>query len=274
MSERGTPPAGRDGDLDTRDRGRDTRAQPEEPAITNEEYDWDEFDSDVYFERNYRQLRQDDREIMRIVRDFFRDAGIVSGARGVDVGSGTNLYPALAMLPFCAELDLCEYSASNVKWLQREVHYPGPNWLDFWAVYAQREPYSLIRDPWAELRQKATVEQANVFGLPRRRWDVGTMFFVACSLSADRAEFLAAVSCFVGALKPGAPFAAAFMAKSEGYDVGDLRFPAVAVDDVDVHDCLVSVAYNVQVHLIDIGDRLRDGYGGMIVATGRVADQE
>ncbi|CAM5649016.1 hypothetical protein SANTM175S_10556 [Streptomyces antimycoticus] len=43
------------------------------------------------------------------------------------------------------------------------------------------------------------------------RWDLGTMFFVAESITTSLDEFRRGVGCFMSALNPGAPFAAAFM---------------------------------------------------------------
>ena len=258
---------------------------PEEvrPPSRNAEFDWDHFDSDDYFNHNYRTLRDDDREIIGIVRDFFASADIRHNSRGLDVGSGTNLYPAFSMLPFCAAVDLCEYSTPNVEWLTREVGGFGGNWDEFWKVYSERGQWAGIADPRPELARKATVTKANVFRLPPRHWDLGTMFFVACSLSTVMAEFRAAIDCFAGALKPDAPFAAAFMAKSTGYRVGHLWFPAVAVDAAEVERSLDPVAYDVDVREISMGAPLREGYGikgeadeppvGMIVATGRARNQ-
>jgi hypothetical protein len=62
------------------------------------------------------------------------------------------------------------------------------------------------------------------------------------------------------------------MAGSEGYDVGDHRFPAVAVDSAAVRSGLAPVAHKVEIHPIELGDApLRAGYHGMLVATGRAA---
>ena len=63
------------------------------------------------------------------------------------------------------------------------------------------------------------------------------MFFVAESITEDPEEFRAAVASFVSALKPGAPFATAFMAGSHGYPVADTCFPALPItpDDVRLH---------------------------------------
>ena len=239
---------------------------------SNDQFDWDLFDSDAYCAHNYRAVRDDDRQILATVRDFFAAADIAPTARGVDVGSGANLYPALGMLPFCAHLDLWEYSASNVAWLRRQVAGFDDNWLDFWQLYQENPVYRGLTDPRGALTERTEVHQASVFDLPARAWDVGTMFFVACSLSTDLAEFRRAVQTFVRALRPGAPFATAFMVKSQGYHVGERWFPAVAIDADEVRQCLASVATGSVVTQVDVGDPLRDGYGGMIVAIGRAAD--
>lgn len=244
----------------------DDRAQQ---PVLNDQFDWDQFDSEAYFSHNYLDVRDDDRQIMMLVRDFFASAGVAPGARAVDVGAGANLYPSLAMLPFCAHLDLWEYSAANVAWLRGQVARFSDNWLRFWEVYRAQPAYAAVVDPRADLAGKAEVHQASIFDLPRQSWDLGTMFFVACSLSTDVAEFRRAVHGFVGALRPQAPFATAFMAKSQGYHVGDRWFPAVAIDADEVRTTLAPVADEVTVTRIDIGEPLREGYGGMIVATGR-----
>lgn len=210
---------------------------------------------------------------MTIVRDFFGSAAIGPTAQGVDVGAGTNLYPALAMLPFCARLRLVEYAATNIDWLNRQITRYDDHWDQFWDVYAEHAAYARITSPRLEFARKVNVSLGSVFRLPSRTWDLGTMFFVACSLSTDKTEFRRAIHRFVDSLRPSAPFATAFMADSKGYDVGDRWFPAVSIQVDDVADCLASVAYDVDIRLIDIGDPLRDGYSGMIVATGLVADQ-
>lgn len=243
--------------------------------VLNAEFDWDGFDSDAYYYRNYWLLRDDDREIMNIVRDFFADANLApSSAAAVDVGTGTNLYPALAMLPFCATLDLIEIGDSNVDWLRREVPAYNARWDDFWKVYAERDAYAAVADPRVELARKATVQRQSLFRLPERRWDLGTMFFAACSMTANEDEFETALRRFIRALRPGAPFASAFMWHSTGYRVAGREFPAVDIDGAMVEDCLASVAYDVSISEIALGDDpLRAGYEGMIVATGRVADR-
>lgn len=249
----------------------------------NAHYTWDAFNPDSYFAHNYETLRDDDRALLEAVRDFFAgvaDArGIAAGSlRGLDIGPGANLYPALTMLPFCESLVLREFSAANVEWLKTEIsnHY-GPSWDAFWDVLKRRPRWAGIENPRKLLDYRTTVEQGSIFDLQdaarggAQAWDMGTMFFVAESLTRRRSEFDDAVRRFVMALVPDAPFACAFMKQSRGYRVDDRAFPAVAIGADDVTECMASVAYDVHVRVIELsesGDPLRDGYDGMILATG------
>jgi hypothetical protein len=245
----------------------------------NADYPWDDFDSADYFRHNYSALRHDDRQILEAIRDFFSKADRYAGAArepaderpacGLDVGSGTNLYPALAMLPFCAGVTLWEYSARNIEWLRQEIRSYSPSWDKFWERLALAPAYQGVEDPRAALAERATVHQGSVFDLPPAEWDMGTMFFVSESLTSSPDEFVVATHRFIHALRPGAPFAAAFMENSTGYDVGERRFPAVAVTPETVRHCLEEVSHNLDVQRIDSGNNpLRDGYSGMILVLG------
>lgn len=241
------------------------------PSWSNSDVDWDTFDSREYREHNYRTLRDDDQQIIRIVRDFFAGSKI-SRAVGIDAGTGSNLYPALAMLPFCERIDLCELAASNVDWLRRETLGYDAAWDPFWAEYAANRNYARVTNPRTRLAATARVQQVSVFDLPARTWDIGTMFFVACSISTDIEEFNLAVATFVGSLKPGAPFAAAFMVESQGYDVGGTWFPAVSVDRSTIMMSFTGIARGASIHRIETGQPLREGYGGMCLVTGWATD--
>ncbi|WP_239133283.1 SCO2525 family SAM-dependent methyltransferase [Rugosimonospora africana] len=234
----------------------------------NDSQPWDDFDSRWYLAHNYENLRLDDREIIERVANFFAASG--EQRCGIDVGSGTNLYPALAMLPSCRQITLVERSRSNVAWLMREIRQFAPSWDPFWGalVNADADRYKPV-EPREALAARTEVLCGSIFELPRCEWEIGTMFFVAESITAEADEFERATQCFVRSLKPGAPFAAAFMRHSVGYQVNRLHFPAVAVDEGQVGECLDPVAYDVTVTMIPSGaNPLRDGYDGMILATG------
>jgi hypothetical protein len=233
----------------------------------NSEVDWNKFDPDEYYGDNYAKLRPDDRHIIELVRDFFAKADVSDG-HGVDVGAGPNLYPAMSMLPFARRIDLWDYSWANVTWLKGELNGLHEGWRDFWEVYRYNDAYLGMPDLDKAFARVASVKQGSVFDLPEGQWSLGTMFFVACSLSTHLDEFARAVHHFVRSLRPQAPFATAFMQGSTGYPVGAQFFPAVNIDENDVRACLEVVAYNPDVIVIDADPPFDDGRK-MIVATGR-----
>jgi hypothetical protein len=248
------------------------RVQP--TPTRNSEIDWETFQPRAYHANNYRSLRSDDLEIVGAVRDFFSTAELPGRPlRGLDVGPGANLYPAFAMLPLCEHVDLIEYSAANVRWLrgrQRWWRRFDRSWDPFWRLYSETPRYARLtvgRHPLAELRAKATISQGSIFDLPEQQWDIGTMFFVACSLSADRSEFEQAVRRFTRALKPDAPFAAGFMTGSDGYEINGVHFPAVPIDAAVIEETMQPLASDVKVIPIDSEHPLRPDVG-MALAVG------
>ncbi len=241
--------------------------------IGNGDVDWDQFDSAAYFDHNYGTLRPDDRQIIAIVADYFHQVKQqwpeVWRPQAIDVGAGANLYPALTMLPFTAEITLYERAASNCEWLRGQIAQPNESWWQFWSQMTPgRKEYETIKDPLNLLSRRATVEKGNIFALQPDQYDIGTMFFVAESITTRNDEFERATRTFITSLKRGAPFAAAFMKDSSGYRVGNVSFPACSVTEQDVVRALGKVARDVTITPVDSKD-LRDGYGGMIVATGR-----
>ncbi len=244
---------------------------PRELSELNSHFPWDDFDSNWYFDRNYKNLREDDRQIAELVRDFFATLDLPGHRHGIDVGAGANLYPALTMLPFCDEITLYEYAASNVAWLRRETQFYSPSWDPWWSLLVEEPVYKSVYSPRAALAAAVRVKRGSIFDLPEARWDIGTMFFVAESISFARAEFHAALGSFIRSLRPGAPFAAAFMENSLGYDVGAYRFPAVAIAEDEVENYLVGETEGLKIHRLGkTSNPLRDGYDGMILALGKV----
>lgn len=244
---------------------------PEGGPRGNDEFDWDRFGSNEYHEHNYARLREDDAMIIDLVRDWFAaSADPQAGPRaGLDVGAGPNLYPALSMLPYCDRLTLREYSAANVLWLKEQTRDLAESWAPFWDRLVPSVPAPTFEQARTMLAERSTVDQGSIFDLPERTWGMGTMFFVAESLTEDPREFRRAVARFVGALTPGAPFAAAFMEMSQGYDVGGRRFPALAIDEAGIGDVLSELCRTVATHRIALpATPVRGGYEGMVVALG------
>jgi hypothetical protein len=235
----------------------------------NADVDWEKFDAADYFEHNYLSLHWEDAQVIRLVADFFATAAPPRRvARAIDVGTGANLYPAMTMLPFASEIVLCERSHTSLRWLVEQLREPADSWPAFWAaISAGRPVYSAVDRALELLGRNARVTEGNLFELETDQYDLGTMFFVAESVTTRDDEFQRGIDGFVGALTSGAPFAAAFMRKSSGYFVGGQPFPACYVTEDDVARCLAEVADVAEVRVIGSHD-LRDGYDGMIVACG------
>lgn len=240
----------------------------------NAQFPWDEFAADAYHEHNYDSLREDDAEMLGTVASWFDTATATAPARGrlsgLDVGAGPNLYPSLSMLPHCDKITLREYSASNAAWLRTRTAHLDPSWQPFWDVVSPAGDHGDFESARARLAERARVDHGSVFDLPEARWDLGTMFFVAESISQDPAEFTAATEAFVRALRSGSPFAAAFMEGSVGYEVGGIAFPAISVGEPEISGCLEAVATDLKVQRVQVRPApLRPGYTGYVVAIGR-----
>ncbi|WP_063746325.1 SCO2525 family SAM-dependent methyltransferase [Streptomyces prunicolor] len=246
------------------------------PQKLNCDVDWSLIDPEDYIRRNYLALHPDDRAIISAVRDHFSDhfqKNPGSPASGIDVGAGPNIYPALTMLPWCHDITLFERSPSNVKYLESQRDGTlDSHWDKFWDVLCENADYGALEEgPARKFQKVAKVRQGNLFDLVKgeERWDIGTMFFVAESITESFEEFRSGVSSFMNALEPGAPFAAAFMEHSLGYQVGREDFPAIDVGEREVLGILKEYAGDVNLtHFGKPGNLVRKGYTGMILACG------
>lgn len=240
----------------------------------NAEAPWDAFDPQAYVDRNYKRMIPEDREIISIVRDHFSDHFRVTGdrpVRGIDVGAGANLYPAFCMLPWCDDITLLDRAEPNVRYLQAQRLSYDRDWDAFWHLLCEDGAYAALPgDPRKRFAEATRVEQGDLFALSDRpeHWSLGTMFFVAESLSTSHEEFRVAVERFLLSLTPGAAFAAAFMEHSEGYVVGDTHFPACDVGWEEIRSAMEAGADEFKMFTVGQPNAVRYGYSSMIVACG------
>ena len=253
----------------------------------NEEAPWSRFDPNAYYKNNYTSLRDDDGAILAAVGQFFSEYyeryKIKRPARALDIGSGANLYPAMSMLPWSTHITLADHSPPNRPWLEQAVAAPeagGPwAWAPFWEVLSGFPGYDLVEHPEQQfLRLHRTgnlqIADLDILNMPAgRRWDLGTMFFVAESITEDYIQFTDAIRNFLGALAPGSPFAAAFMVGSGGYPVKGVRFPAVKTDAADIMSHFAGKVAHLQSHDIPklnkpLRDHEDDNYDSMLLLVG------
>jgi hypothetical protein len=102
----------------------------------NRMVNWNSFPSAEYYDRNYSTLHDADAQIIELLIKFFRKVD----RRNLDVrdvGTGTNLYPALVALPYARTIHLNDYSLSNMEWLHHNLQRIDPLWHEAWALVTE-----------------------------------------------------------------------------------------------------------------------------------------
>jgi hypothetical protein len=249
---------------------------------SNDDFAWSRFDPEAYVAHYYADPHPDDDEVVRLTCRALAKAR--PGSETIDVGTGPNLFPLFAALPVAKRLTVWEYAESNIAWMKREFSHGAlrPPWTHFWDVAcsahglkAPATPNSNptgnpIGNPIAELAQRCDLVAGSIFELPQRRWDAATMFFCAESITAEQREFERACQAFAGAVKPGGVLAAAFLAGSRGYRVGEEDYPAVAINPEALGQAFAPLARDVEITPIGaMGEEIRSGYAGMLFLSGR-----
>jgi hypothetical protein len=249
-----------------------------EPTTRNDAASWSDFDAHGYWKSNYASVLPEDAQIIQCASHFLIEAcaGRPPITRAVDVGAGTNLYPALLMLPWTERIVFTEYAQTNIDWLSENLgDLPGEwAWQPFWDLVAGLPGYRNVEQPRRRLATGHDIRRLSIFDLPARTWDLGSMFFVADGITSDEAEFESAVRSFLSALTPRSPFIMAFMEGSAGYDVSGIRFPAVEVTPQSLDTLLADLPVTgAEVLRTDNSvRRLRPGYDAMLLVTGYVAE--
>jgi hypothetical protein len=248
------------------------------PSRWNDAAAWSGFDADEYWQINYSSVLPEDVEIIQCAGKFLIEAcgARPSSRRAVDVGAGANLYPALLMLPWAEHIVFTEYASPNINWLSQNLaDTPGEGqWQPFWDLLSDLPCYRAVEQPRRTLAAGYDIRTVSIFDLPRRTWDLGSMFFVADGITTDEGEFESAVRSFLGALVPGSPFMMAFMEGSHGYDVRGVRFPAVDVSPRSLDALLADlpVTGTSVLRTDNSVRRVRRGYDAMLFVTGFVTE--
>lgn len=240
-----------------------------QPPTTNADANWAAFDPDAYFEHYYGEPHSDDELVAGKAAAALRAyAGERRNLQLLDVGTGANLIPLLAALPVAQSLTAWEYAARNVAWLKTEFQRATlrPQWQIFWSqvvdVYGAEAAHMNAAQ---KLRACARVQQGSIFDLPVAQFDAASMFFCAESITRDQQEFAHACQAFANAVRSGGALVAAFLARSDGYQVSGIDYPAVPIDATSVAAIFAPLCRSCKIETIGLCDnQVRSGYSGMI----------
>ncbi|MEV7081142.1 class I SAM-dependent methyltransferase [Streptomyces sp. NPDC093516] len=235
----------------------------------NDDVDWDRWPVADYLAENYREVHASDAAVMAHHAAFYRALPAGGIARAVEFGAGPNLYPLMLASAACRRIDAVEAGASNVAYLQDQIcHRIDASWLPFHALCRRLDP----RVPATPAGALAPVDivHADARALPPGRYELGSMHFVAESVTEDFAEFADFCRAFVRAVAPGGYLVAAFMENMPTYRIGPAsRWPGCPVGPATISEVFTPLTRDLHLTHIDPDPALPDhGDSGMVLLTG------
>lgn len=147
---------------------------------------WNKFDPYAYIRDNYATIHDEDREIIHRLVQFYASVGKLELA--LDVGTGSNLYPIMLLLPYVQKVYCVEYSQKNVHYLKDQLHSLDKNWYAFWELIKNDSPEHQI-DLLKNLKKKLLIRQGDMYDLSNNTYDIASMFFCAESITVGMNNF-------------------------------------------------------------------------------------
>jgi hypothetical protein len=178
--------------------------------------------------------------------------------RVADVGTGPNFYPAMLLASLIekgGQIDLIEYSRPNRVFMRtllgqsggiyRNKGKPGKAqsidthkpWRQFEDLIAEVGGQSKFQRTFAKARAAARSIPGDIYLLPESAYDFVSSYFVAESITTDKAACTKALTSLLRAIRPGGGFMVALMVGSKGWPAGDAtHFPAVDLSFTEIQD--------------------------------------
>ena len=243
-----------------------------ETPLRNHDVDWDTWPVEEYLTENYREVHPADLAVIDHHSRYYRQFPADTFERSVEFGAGPNLYPLMLAAGVSRHIHAIEPSANSVAYLRQQLRdVPEASWAAFYQACRERLP-TLPEDPRDAL-SRVTVAQVRAQDVDPGAYDLGSMHFVAESVTEDRDEFEALCGLFVRSVRPEAPVVAAFMENMGRYGLGDgSRWPGYPVDADKVAAAFDGITTELHIDRIDADETLPDyGYTGMVLLTARRA---
>ncbi len=240
--------------------------------LRNRDADWDAWPVADYLAENYRRLHRADEAVIDHHSAVYARIPPDSLDRTLECGAGPNLYPLALAAAASRLVHAVEPSAASVAYLRRQLRDgPDPSWEPFYARCRLRNP--ALPPSLAQALSRVRVTRADAFALPEGRYALGSMNFVAESVTEDREEFAAFCRAFARAVRPGGHLVASFMENMGRYSIaGGRDWPGVPVDAERVAEVFARHTTDLEVRRIDADPDLPDwGYTGMVLLSARRA---
>lgn len=208
---------------------------------SNNDYDWDSFDTESYQQQYKGGVMFEDRCLARAVTGALLELQVPlkSQTVGIDVGNGGVLRGPSLIAPFIRDDGVIVWSDYGEPQLEsaRQIIKSGRRGnLGSWAEHQMHmgEVNSAAADAVWRACRLGTVRKQSIFNLPETVYDIAITCFVPESLTGSLAEWEEASGAFFKAVKPGHPAVMLFMAGSTGYASAGIQYPAVPVNELDV----------------------------------------
>lgn len=257
---------------------------------------WGDFDPIEYVTRNYGKLLPEDRIIINTAIDALKSFPLEGVRRVADVGTGPNFYPAMLLASLIEKdgcIDLIEYAKPNRAFMrtllgQSDGIYRNKNklgraqsintrqqWQQFEDLIAAVGTHHKFHHTFAKARASAQCIPGDIYTLPESTYDFVSSYFVAESITTDKAQCTHALTSLLKSVRPSGGFMVVLMVGSKGYPAGEsTHFPAVDLSLTEIRNIFSAIpGVTAKTTLArDAHEKARDGYHGMAIVMGtRVA---
>jgi hypothetical protein len=254
---------------------------------------WNDFDPIEYVTRNYGKILPEDRIIIQTVITCFKRLSLRETKRVADVGTGPNFYPAmlLASLIRGGSIDLIEFSQPNRAFMNTLLNdssgiYHNKNkrgrsqsvdtrepWQKFDTLIAKMGGQIAFQQTFTKARAVARSIPGDIYTLPESTYDFVSSYFVAESITDEKAECIQAIRSLIRAVRPEGGFMIALMVGSKGWPAGEAtHFPAVDLSLAEIEEIFSATPHLADVQVVPANDeheKARKGYHGMAIVVGK-----
>ena len=232
-----------------------------------------------YLTDYYSDVEPDELETIR----FFVGA-IETASPGEPVlffGVGPTLHHVFLAAPHVSEIHLGDYLPENLReiqrWLDRDPD--AHDWRPFVRYTLECEGVASPTDDQIGMREELTRARitrllevdARQAPATTERYATVVSAYCADSATADRATWEAYMRNIAAHVRPGGLFITSALRRSDGYRVGDRRFPSANVDERDLRAVLADAFDDPTVEARELAEHESQGYGGIVLASARRA---